>query len=202
MLKVGLTGGIASGKSAVLKHFQRSGAAAIDADEIARECVVPGEPAHQEIVETFGEEYLLDDEALDRKKLGALVFSDPDKLAQLNRILHPRVLERESHLLEKMAAQEKPPEVVVVDAALMIEAGSYRRYDALVITYCPPAIQLSRLMQRDDLDRSEAQARIDGQMPTYEKIQYADFVIVTSGTLAETETQVRRVFARLQEWER
>lgn len=197
MLKVGLTGGIASGKSAVLKHFERLGAATIDSDVIAHQLIAPGQPAYQEVIDAFGEEYLRPDGSLDRQKLGEVVFSDPDSMARLNSILHPRVLERESEILRDLAGSPNAPELAVTDAALMVEVGSYQRYATLIVTYCPPDIQLGRLMQRDGLTRDEALQRISTQLSPLKKVQYADYVIVTSYTLASTQQQVEKIYLRL-----
>jgi dephospho-CoA kinase len=199
MLKVGLTGGIACGKSYALKEFHKLGAYAIDADRIAHSVTEPGQPAYDEIVAAFGNEMLLEDGRLDRKKLGSLIFSNGAERKKLNSIVHPYILKEEQRLI---AEAEKDPRllrspVVMVDAALMVEVGSYRNYDFVIVVYCHPSIQLSRLVTREGLSEEEAWHRISSQMPLLEKVRYADYVIENSGKLSHTHRQIKQVFAEL-----
>ena len=200
MLKIGLTGGIACGKSFVLNEFRQLGVQCIDADEVAHQVILPGEPAYRDIVEHFGTGILGDDSAIDRKKLGAAVFGDERQRQRqrLNRIVHPRIhqeLDRRLTRLVEEAGSE--PDLAMVDAALMVETGSYRKYDYVVVVSCRPEQQLERLLGRGGLTRREAQARIDSQMPIAEKVRFADFVIDNSGDRARTRARTREVHRQL-----
>lgn len=199
MLKVGLTGGIACGKSFTLKEFERLGVSGIDADKIAHHVIEKGKPAYQEVVKAFGEGILQEDGAIDRKKLGKLVFDDPPARHRLNGIVHPYIFEEEHRLL---AALEYPlsnlrPKIAMVDAALMIETGSYLRYDKLVVVYCRPEIQIARMLYRDQISEEDALKRINSQLPVLEKVKFADYVIENSGTLSDTREQIRQTYAEL-----
>ncbi len=196
MLKVGLTGSIAVGKSFVLQILAELGCHVIDADEIAREVVAPGARGLQLVIEAFGVEVLRADGELDRPKLGAIVFADADRRSQLNSILHPLIIAAQDERIREIEAND-PNAVVVIDAALMIESGGYKRLDKLIVVYCDPEIQLQRLMVRDGLSPEAAQARINAQMPQEEKKKYADFLIDTSGGFVDTRAQVLEVFEQL-----
>lgn len=198
MLKIGLTGGIACGKSFVLNEFRQLGVHCIDADEVAHQVILPGEPAYRDIVERFGTGVLGDDSAIDRTKLGAAVFGNERQRQRLNGIVHPRIhqeLDRRLARLQREAASE--PVLAMVDAALMVETGSYRKYDGVVAVSCRPEQQLERLLGRGGLTREEAQARIDSQMPIGEKVRFADFVIDNSGDRGRTRERVREVHRQL-----
>jgi len=198
MLKVGLTGSIAVGKSFVLGVLKELGCHVLDADEVAREVVRPGTAGLQAVVEAFGKEILGSDGTLDRSMLGAIVFADADKRKQLNSILHPFIIAAQDE--ELAGLERKDPEgIAVVDAALMIESGGYRRFDKLIVVYCEPDVQLQRLVKRDQLSLEDAQRRISSQMPQEEKKSYADFLIDTSGSLESTRQQVEDVFRQLKE---
>lgn len=199
MFCVGLTGGIACGKSNALRCFRCLGAQTIDADVIAREVVEPGEPAYVKIVEEFGPSILGEERQINRMKLGGLVFSDKAALKKLNDIVHPYVLEEEERRISRLRSEDtrsRSP-IVVIDASLMIETGTYRKYQMIVVVYCPPAIQLQRLMRRDGISETEARQRIDSQMPTLEKIKYGNYLIETSGKLSDTYAQVKQVHSEL-----
>ncbi len=196
MLKVGLTGGIATGKSYVVSVLRELGCEVLDADSTAREVVEPGQPAFNEIVSHFGDEILGQDGKLDRAKLGAIVFADVGKREKLNAIVHPRVFELQARWLAEVAERD-PQAIAIVDAALMIETGSYRHFDKLIVVYCDPEIQSQRLMFRNRLSRDEALARISAQMPSAEKLKYADFTINTSLGLEDTRQQVEALYPRL-----
>jgi dephospho-CoA kinase len=197
MLTVGLTGGIATGKSYILETLGSLGCATIDADIVARQVVEPGKPAYEDIVRRFGREVLAEDGALDRARLGAIVFADQSQREALNAIVHPRVFEAQAKWLAETAALD-PQAVAVVDAALMIETGSYRRFEKLIVAYCSPELQLDRLMSRNRLTRAEAEARIAAQSSTEEKLKYADYSIDTSLGFEDTRQQVERVHSDLR----
>ena len=197
MLKVGLTGSIAVGKSFVLGVLSELGCRTIDADEIARETVAPGTPGLKAVVESFGEDCLKSDGSLDRTKLGAIVFADEAKRLKLNSILHPFIIEQQDEIIRQWE-QESPDAIAVVDAALMIESGGYHRFDKLIVVHCRPEIQLGRLMARDGLSREEAERRISAQMPQEEKKKYADFLIDTSEGFEGARKQTEEVFEKMR----
>ena len=195
-LLVGLTGGIASGKSTVSRQLAELGCHVIDADVLAREVVAPGQPAWRAIVEAFGQEVLRPDGTLDRPRLGALVFADAEQRRRLEAITHPAVQARRDAILAELAARGFDG-LVVQDAALLIEVGGARRVDRLVVVYADRAVQLERLMRRDGLDRAEAERRVASQMPLAEKVKLAHYVIDNSDSPEETAAQVRAVHAAL-----
>lgn len=197
MLKVGLTGSIAVGKSFVLRTLAELGCHVIDADTIARDVVAPASDGLKLVAEAFGHEILRADGALDRAKLGAIVFSDKEKRVQLNSILHPLIIGVQDDQIREIELQY-PNGIVVIDAALMIESGGYRRLDKLIVVHCRPEIQLNRLMTRDKLSREAATQRIASQMPQAEKMKFADFLIDTSEGFDDTREQVIHVFAQLR----
>lgn len=199
MLQIGLTGGIACGKSNVLRHFDKLGAATIDADQIAREILFPGEPAYVEVVAEFGDSILEPDKTINRTRLGQIVFSDRNALSRLNALTHPHIIAEERRRIDALTEQISSDSayLVVVDAALMIEVGTYKKYDAVIIAYCPPAIQLQRLLARNAISPEEARQRIQSQMPLLEKVRYADFVVDTTGPVPETFEQVRHIYLEL-----
>src|SRR5574341_1364186 len=187
-LLVGLTGGIATGKSAVAGAFHQLGCVVIDADILAREVVEPGEPAHAEIVDEFGRGVLQPDGTLDRKRLGAIVFADPEKRKRLEAITHPRIRERFARTLAELVAREFAG-IVIFDAPVMIESGNYKDMDRLVVVVTDAATQRARALERDG-DGEEIERRIASQMPLAEKVRLADYVIDNSGGRAATETEV------------
>jgi len=197
MLKVGLTGGIATGKSHVTGLLRELGCAVMDADVVAHQVIEPGQPAYQEIVNEFGPEVLADSGAIDRARLGAIVFADSSRLKRLNAIVHPRVMEAQERWLAEVAARN-PQAIAVVDAALLIEAGAYRRFDKVVVVFCEPELQLERLVKRNRLTREAAVARMAAQMPTEEKLRYADYAINTSGGFEDTRRQVQELYHELR----
>lgn len=195
MLKVGLTGSIAVGKSYVCEIFRELGAAVLDADETAREVVAPGTVGLQAIVERFGAGVLNPNGELDRIKLGSIVFNDDAKRQLLNDTVHPLVIEAQNEWLNE---REESGAMCIVDAALMIESGSYTRFDYLIVVWCEAAIQLQRLMTRNQLSEPEALKRIGAQMPQAEKKRFADFSIDTSAGFESARTQTATIFNRLQ----
>jgi len=197
MLKVGLTGSIAVGKSFVCDVFRELGCHVLDADKTAREVVEPGTDGLLQVVTEFGKDILTDDGELDRKKLGSIVFGDEEKRQLLNSIVHPLVIDAQDRWIE--AFQKIDPDgIAVIDAALMIESGGYKRFDKLIVVWCEPAIQLKRLMLRDNLTEIDAKKRIDAQMPQDAKKQFADYLIDTSGGFDETRKQTIDVFQELK----
>ena len=179
MLRVGLTGSIAVGKTFVAGVFAELGAHVLDADHTAREVVLPGSPGLEAVVNAFGEEVQNADGTLNRQQLGALVFADEEKRQLLNHLLHPFIIARQDEILREWE-KEDPDGIGIVDAALMIESGGYKRFDKLIVVHCRPEVQLERLMLRNSLTREEAQARIASQMPQEEKQKFADYLIDTS----------------------
>ena len=196
MLRVGLTGGIACGKTVVRELIAVRGALTLDADGIVHQLMAAGTDLTRRIGEAFGSDVLSADGSVDRTKLGRLVFSDSSARSKLNALVHPDVIREEKRLLRE--AEGRGVGIAVVDAALMIEAGTYRDYDKLLVVHCPRALQLERLAMRDDLSPAEAARRVDAQMPVEEKRPYADFLIDTSGSLADTERQVEEVWEKLR----
>ena len=198
MLKVGLTGSIAVGKSYVCECFRELGCHVLDADLTARRVVEPGTPGLAKVVEEFGDGILLDDGSLDRKKLGSVIFGNEEKRLLLNAIVHPLVIEAQDNWLTSIE-DEDPNSIAIIDAALMIESGGYKRFNKLIVVWCKPDIQLQRLISRDGLTAEEALKRISSQMPQEEKKRYADYLIDTSHGFEDTQRQVRKVFRSLNE---
>lgn len=197
MLKVGLTGSIAVGKSTVVAILTELGAVCFDADAIARAVVAPGTPGLAAVVAEFGPEVLAADGTLDRAALGRVVFADAARRAALEAILHPTIAAEQDRLAAEVFARD-PEAIVVVDAALMIESGGYKRFDALVVVHCDAERQVERLMARNHMTRDEALARIATQMPQAEKLRYADYAIDTSGTLDDTRRNTEAVWQQLR----
>ena len=198
MLRVGLTGSIAVGKSFVAGVLAELGCQVLDADETAREVVAPGTPGLRAIVESFGSEVLRPDGTLDRGRLGTIVFADEQQRALLNSILHPFIISAQDERLRRWEADD-PHGIGVIDAALMIESGGYKRFDKLIVVHCRPEVQLERLMARNNLTREEAVRRIAAQMPQEEKKRYADYLIDTSEGFIKTRQETEDVYRALQE---
>jgi dephospho-CoA kinase len=196
-LLVGLTGGIASGKSSVSRMLNQLGCLIIDADLIAREVVEPGEPAYQKIIDAFGQGVLDDEGYINRKKLGALIFQDAEKRKSLNDITHPEIIKREQEILAELMT-EGHEGIVILDAALLIEAGGAGRVDRLVVVTADEGTQQKRVSDRDDLPREEALRRIRSQMPLSEKAKLAHYIIDNSGTLEQTRHEVLGLYRSLQ----
>lgn len=198
MLKVGLTGSIAVGKSHVLGMLNELGCHVIDADQIARDVVAPGTAGLKSVTDEFGVGVIDKNGALDRKLLGEMVFADEAKRQRLNSILHPIIIAGQDDMIRELAESD-PQGIVIIDAALMVESGGYKRLDKLIVVHCDPEIQVERLMKRDGLPREKALERIRAQMTQEEKMKHADFLIDTSGTFANTRAQVEAVFGRLRD---
>jgi dephospho-CoA kinase len=196
MLRVGLTGSIGVGKSFVASVFEELGCHVVDADQTAREVVMPGTAGLKALIEAFGEEVLNPDGTLNRKQLGAVVFADESQRQRLNHILHPFIIARQDEILSEWE-KDDPQGIGIVDAALMIESGGYRRFDKLIVVHCRPEVQLERLMLRDQLSRDEAQRRIDSQMPQEEKQRFADYLIDTSDGFEPAREQTTKVYKEL-----
>ena len=201
MLLVGLTGGLASGKSFVGHALAEMGCMLIRADELGHQVMAKGAEAYDDIVREFGAGILRVDGSIDRHKLGALVFADPELLAKLNAIIHPRVRARGRRLAEAFVARE-PDGICVTEAAILVETGSFREYDRLIVVFCTLEQQVERAMLRETsgerLTRDEVLNRLSRQMPLEEKVKYADYVIDTSGTKEHTLEQTRKVYASLR----
>lgn len=196
MLRVGLTGSIAVGKSYVAGVLAELGCHVLDADQTAREVVGVGTKGLQAVVDAFGEEVLRAEGTLDRTRLGAIVFADEEKRLLLNSILHPFIIESQDAQLRKWETED-PEGIGIVDAALMIESGGYRRFDKLIVVHCRPEVQLQRLMARNQLTREEATRRIMTQMPQDEKKRYADYLIDTSDGFESARRETRKVYDAL-----
>ncbi|HEX8558688.1 MAG TPA: dephospho-CoA kinase [Pyrinomonadaceae bacterium] len=197
MLRVGLTGSIAVGKSFVSGLLAEMGCRVVDADALARRVVEPGAEGLRRVVGAFGEGVLRPDGTLDRAGLGRVVFADEAKRRLLNSILHPLIIAEQDALLRRWEAED-PRGVGVVDAALMIESGGHTRFDKLVVVHCRPEAQLERLMRRDGLAREEAERRVAAQMPQEEKLRHADFAVDTSGGFDDARRQTAEVYAALR----
>jgi dephospho-CoA kinase len=201
-LKVGLTGGIACGKSLVGEALAGYGCFVIQADQIGHEVLAPGGEAYADAVREFGGEILAadgpgDSREIDRRRLAALVFADAGKLARLNAIVHPAVIRCEAALMTEFFARQ-PHGIAVVEAAILIETGSHRRFDKLILVFCAQERQIERAMRREGAVEADIRARIGHQMPIEEKRKYADFVIDTSGTKEDTLRQARTVYEELR----
>ena len=196
MLNVGLTGGIASGKSTVSRILAEKGAVLIDFDEMAHAVQDPGGPVWREIIRHFGREMLLEDGTIDRRKLGETVFADREKRELLNRLVHPAIFEewrrRLAEIRERLADA-----IVVSDIPLLIEAGMKGMVDLVLLVYITPEEQIRRVMARDGFSREEAERRLAAQMPIDEKLRWADIVIHNGGSPEETRKEVCRVWMEL-----
>lgn len=196
MKKIGLTGSIAVGKSFVCECFRELGCHVLDADKTSREVVAKGTDGLAEIVRHFGGGVLLQNGDLDRKAMGAIVFADQEKRELLNSIIHPRVIESQNEWIRQQETAD-PNGIAIVDAALMIESGGYKRFDRLIVVWCKPDIQLRRLMLRDSLSEAEAMKRIGAQMSQDEKKRFADYLIDTSESFEATVISVREIHNQL-----
>ncbi|MGD8895008.1 MAG: dephospho-CoA kinase [Acidobacteriota bacterium] len=185
MLRVGLTGGIACGKTRVLRRLAAGGLATLDLDAVAHEVMAPGGAAYDDVVAAFGADILAADGTIDREALGNVVFGDPTARSRLDTLVHPRVREEEGRRAERFEAEGR--EVLVSDAALLVEAGVHLRFDRLVVVHCPAGVQQERLMARDAIPAAAARARIDAQMPIAQKRRFAHLEVDTSGSLSETD---------------
>jgi dephospho-CoA kinase len=200
LLKIGLTGGVACGKSTVGKLFAARGALLVKADEIAHQLMMPGQPVYEEILRQFGRDIVNADGTINRQKLAEAAFSG-GRVEELNRIVHPAVVAHQDRWMAEMGARD-PAAVVIVEAALILEAGVQSRFDTLVVVTCRPEQKVARFAARqgisEDMARHEVERRSAAQRPEEEKARAADFLIDNSGPLADTERQVDAVFAKLK----
>jgi dephospho-CoA kinase len=196
MLLIGLTGGIASGKTTVSNMFVKLGAHLIDADVIARDVVKPDKPAWKEIVSAFGELVLDDKKEIIREKLAVAIFDSPEKRKQLEAITHPRIIEEENRLINEIRKNNKPG-IIILDAALLIEAGHHNRVDKLIVVYLNKNTQIKRLRKRDSLSFADAKKRLDSQMSLNEKVNLANYVIDNGKSTDESEKQVSQIYKKL-----
>ncbi len=201
MLNIGLTGGIACGKSTVSEMFVRLGAHLIDFDKIAHEVQEPGKPAWQEIADYFGRDILDQDKKINRNKMAAIVFNQPEKLKVLNSIVHPRVFEEWEVRLEKIKAND-PHAIALSDVPLLFEGQMQFLFDLTILVMITSEEQICRLIARNCLTQDEAQARLSCQMPINDKIGLADIVIDNRGTIGDTEKEVERVWQELRRREK
>src|SRR4030065_452552 len=197
MLIVGLTGGVASGKTAISQVLKGDGSYIIDADQIARELVQPHKPAWNEIIRAFGKEILQEDGSIHRKKLADKVFADPKKRKLLNQILHPRIKE-EMDRRTKEIGQKDPEAIVVIDAPLIVELGDQRDMDKLIVVASTQTQQIERLKERDGISPEEALRILSSQMPVEEKVKLADYVIRNEGSIEEAKKRGKEVFKELR----
>lgn len=197
MLRVGLTGGLACGKSFVAKTLAELGCHIIEADELGHQVLLPKGEAYDAVVNEFGDAILDDEGMIDRRKLAAVVFDAPEKLNRLSAIVHPAVAKREEQIIAEIAKTD-PNGIVVVEAAILIETGSYKRFDRLIVVVCTPEQQVERAMHRGALSRGEVVARLSRQLPLDDKKRLADFVIDASGPKEHTAVQTRQVYRSLR----
>lgn len=199
MLRVGLTGGIACGKSTVAKMFSELGVHVVQSDQTAHELYRPGEPVYQEIVRRFGSEVVKPDGEIDRPKLAAVAFGQ-NRIEELNRIVHPAVIERQAEWMRELAARE-PKAIVMVEAALIFEASTDGRFEKMIVVTCRPEQKVQRFAARTGLDeaaaRAEVERRAKAQIPDEEKVRRSDYVIDNSGSLEQTREQVRKIYDKL-----
>ena len=201
MLNVGLTGGIATGKSTVVRMLVRRGARVIDHDALVHALQEPGRPVWRQIVEVFGRGILDDGGRIDRKRLGALVFGDEERRKALEGIVHPAVLEEAERERERIGRQDGRA-IVLSDIPLLLEVGMQDRFDLILLVYAPPEVQIERVMKRNGMTREEAAARLSAQMPIDEKLRRADVVIRNDSTMGDLEKRVDEVWQELLARER
>jgi len=197
MLHVGLTGGLASGKSFVGRALEDLGCYLIQADELGRQVIEQGGETYEAVIAAFGKEILDPTGAINRRRLAAIVFPDPKQLAKLNALVHPHVKIREKTLAAEFGRLH-PDGIVVTEAAILVETGSYKDYDRLIVAVCGPEQQIERAMERNGASREEVLNRLRRQMPLDDKVKYADFVIDTSGSKENTLAQARTVYEALR----
>jgi dephospho-CoA kinase len=190
MLKVALTGGIATGKSHVLRRFARRGIPTIDADAVARDVVRRGTPGHARIRERFGEGVIRHDGEIDRQRLASIVFADASARRDLEGIVHPLVYDAIDAWVSRL---DSATPYAVADIPLLFETASDRRFDRIVVTSCPPDVQIRRVMARDGVTETDARQRLDAQWPIEDKARRATYVIDTTGTIEETDAQADRI---------
>jgi dephospho-CoA kinase len=196
VLHVGLTGNIASGKSHATAVFAELGAHIIDADVVAHELLAPQTATYRKVVDAFGPEIVNDDGTINRRRLGGIVFHDTDKRLLLNSLVHPDVRAEVLRRVVEIDGDGRDG-ILIVDAALMVESGSYKMYDKLIVVHCAPALQIARIVARDNLSIAEARARMAAQLPAEEKLKVADYAVDTSGTFRQTREQIEAIYRSL-----
>ena len=197
MLRVGLTGGLATGKSFVGHALVELGCHLIDADQLGHEVLLPGGEAYDAVVNEFGEEILDEDRFVVRRKLGTMVWNNPERLAKLNGLVHPPVIARQQRMIAELE-QKDPMAIIVVEAAILVETGSYRRFDRLIVVICTVEQQIERAMKRGAYSKEEVLALLSRQLPLEEKVRVANYVIDSSGTKEHTLEQVKGVYNSLR----
>lgn len=197
MLRVGLTGGLATGKSFVGHSLADLGCHLVEADELGHQVLLPGGEAYDAVVNEFGGDILDDEGMIDRRLLAARVFDNPERLKKLNSLVHPPVTRREEEIAADIARRE-PDAILVVAAAILVETGSYKRFDRLIVAVCAPEQQLERAMRRSAYTKEEVMSRLSRQLPLEEKIKVADYIVDTSGSKEQTLQQVRQVYESLR----
>ena len=197
MLRVGLTGGIASGKSTVGRMLGELGCKVIDSDGITRQLFEAGHPINAAVSEAFGPAVVASDGSINRKVLGEMVFNSPELRQKLNGLVHPAIKKRQEEFLMQAGAED-PHAIGIVEAALIIEAGNYKNYDKMVVVSCPPNVQRQRLRERSGLTPKQIETRIASQMPIEEKVKFADYVVDNSGDIENLRRQVETVYSQLR----
>ena len=197
MLRVGLTGGLATGKSFVGHALADLGCHLIEADELGHQVLLPAGEAYDAVVNEFGEEILDEDRYIDRRKLSALVWDNPERLAKLNSLVHPAVIAKEEQMIRQFAEAD-PVAIAVVESAILVETGSYKRFDRLIVVVCTVEQQMERAMKRGAYSKEEVLARLSRQLPLEEKLRVADYVINTSGAKEHTLEQTKAVYTSLR----
>ena len=200
MLIVGLTGGIASGKSTVADMFKKEGGCVIDVDLISREVVEPGKPAWQEVINLFGRKVLSDDQTINRKKIGDIVFSDIEKRKKLEEIIHPKINEEKLKKIREIEKKDKQA-IIIIDIPLLIETNKQNTVDKIVLVYVSPQEQIKRLLKRDGLSVEEAHKRLSSQMPIENKKKFARYIINNEEPLEKVQKQVKGIFRELKKEE-
>jgi dephospho-CoA kinase len=197
MLRVGLTGGLASGKSFVGHALRDLGCYLIEADELGHQVLLPGAEAYDAVIQAFGQEIVDEQGMIDRHKLGERVFGQPELLAKLSSLVHPPVTQRQERMIAEIVRAD-PAAIIVVEAAILVETGSYKKYDRLIVVVCTLEQQMERAMKRGTYTKEEVLARLSRQLPLEEKVRVADYVIDTSGTKENTLEQVRVLYGSLR----
>ncbi len=197
MIRVGLTGGLASGKSHVGKIFEELGCLWIQADALGHQVLEPDGAAYDAVVSEFGSGILDAERRIDRKLLADTVFGDPERLQKLSSLVHPPVIELEERLISEFADRD-PAGIAVVEAAILVEAGAHERFDKIVVTHCSEEQQIERAMRRSGETREQVRARMARQLPVEEKLKVADYTVDTSGTKEATRAQVEKIYETLR----
>ncbi len=197
MLLVGLTGGIASGKTVVSNRLRDLGAHVIDADDISKAVMVPHTECWKKLVESFGKQILKKDSSIDRKILASVIFDDPVKRKHLNTIVHPEITKMINLQVKRIKA-ECPDAIIIIEAALLIETGTYKEYEKLIVVYSREELQEERMITRDGITRAEARKRIDAQWPIVKKMKVADYLIQNEGSLEQLSKDTDRLFVSLR----